>query len=152
MFSISNILLTILIIFIIVSFGVGIHNIVEEDTIIAPLPHTCWGWEPTLIEKVTAIYVFICNWMVALSFMGLVFVSALWIVYTVTHSELETKKSGISYSYIEEEERPQTKSICNWFGLAKNIIEEQERKGYRYTGTSSGIICNEQLNFVKIKN
>lgn len=122
MFSISNILLTILVIFIIVSFGVGIYNIVDEDTFIAPLPHisiaslshTRYGWEPTLIEKITAIYVFICNWMVVLSFMGLVFASALWVVYTATHLKLETKEPGISYFYIEEEKRPQTKSICNW--------------------------------------
>lgn len=150
MFTLSNILLTILVIFIIVSFGVGIYNIVEEDTLIAPLPHTCWGWGPTLIEKITAIYVFVCNWMVVFSLIGLAFVFALFVVYTATHPKLETKESGISYSYIEEE-RPQTKSICNWFGLAKDIIAEQEKQGYRYTGTSSGIICEEQLNFVKIR-
>lgn len=150
MFSISNILLTILVIFIIVSFGVGIGNIIKENTLITPLPHIWWGWKPTLIEKITATYIFVCSWIVALSLIGLVFIFALWIVYLATHPELETEKSGTSYSYIEEEE-PKTKSICNWVGLAKDIIAEQEKQGYRYTGTSSGIICDEQLNFEKIE-
>ena len=150
MFSISNILLTILVIFIIVSFVVGVFDIAEGNGVPAPLPHTCWGFNPTLIEKITAIYVFICNWTIILSSIILAFGLALGVVYEVTHFEPETEESGISYSYIEEE-RPQTKSICNWFGLAKNIIAEQEQQGYRYTGTSSGIICDEQLNFVKIE-
>lgn len=153
MFSLSNILLTILVLFIIFSFVIGILNMGEENTFFVPFPSYKWNEWTSLMEKINYIYVFICSWIVSLGVIALLFIFALWFNYGITHGTPEEERV---YVYTEEElnrpkSKPRTKSICNWFGLAKNIIAEQEQQGYRYTGTSSGIICDEQLNFVRIE-
>lgn len=153
MFTLSNILLTILWIFIIFSIVLGIWNIMDQDTFFVPIPFDTQYCKENILTLIIEWYLFICSWVIILFVIGLIFTFALFITRNITNPE-EFPKSENTISYEKNQpirEDPQTKSICNWVGFAKNIIEEQERQGYRYTGTSSGIICEEQLNFVKIR-
>lgn len=147
MFTLSNILLTMLWVFIVISFCLGFYTIFEEEGLFLP-----WNeWNDNILQVVFNWYLFICELVVILPAIIIISVLALSLTRSFTNPEEFPEPEPIILKEKTEEE-PKTKSICNWVGLAKNIIEEQEKEGYRYTGTSSGIICDEQLNFVKIEN
>lgn len=149
MFTLSNILLTILWIFIVISFCLGFYTIFREGEGGLFLP---WDeWSDNILQTIFNWYLFICELVVISPAIIIISIFALSLTRSFTNPEEFPEPEPIILKKKIKGE-PKTKSICNWAGLAKNIIEEQERKGYRYTGTSSGIICDEQLNFVKIEN
>lgn len=47
-----------------------------------------------------------------------------------------------------EEEKPLTKQVCDYFGYSSaSIIREQAEQGYVFTGKTRGFFCNNLLNF-----
>lgn len=61
---------------------------------------------------------------------------------------VEIEENTVEANSQVEMQKPLTKQVCDWLGInSSSIIEEQAQQGYTFTGRTTGIWCENLLNF-----
>lgn len=78
---------------------------------------------------------------------GLIIVGAFWLISSADANG--NAQTGTATAEPQaQEEKPLTKTRCDWTGWASSsIIEEESANGYRFTGRYVGPFCENNLAF-----